>query len=266
MRKRLDGINVQEESGGLGRRSGRGVVPSARRSSHKMKFEQRLGRKPLPSIVTILERFPTSRASASRSRPFLFVMSLKQLPLRIKGSLRVQTVRSFSSTAPHGSATIILDTLHRGIKEHAVSEYAKRQTLDLSRKNAQQSIEQERRIVERDEFARQIHRKWRAGDIYAPHDLTGREHAKWKKGKRSQNGDVVDALGINPLLEYKNFTIMSEFMTEMGRIKHSSLTGLRPVNQRKMAKAIRRAIGLGLMPSVHRHPLALKNHHPSRFS
>lgn len=31
-------------------------------------------------------------------------------------------------------------------------------------------------------------------------------------------------------------------------------TGLSPVNQRKMAKAIRRAIGLGLHPSVHRHP------------
>lgn len=40
----------------------------------------------------------------------------------------------------------------------------------------------------------------------------------------------------------------------MGRIKHSHDTGLRPVNQRKMAKAIRRAIGMGLHPSVHRHP------------
>ena len=52
----------------------------------------------------------------------------------------------------------------------------------------------------------------------------------------------------------QNFAIMSEYMTEMGRIRHSSETGLRPVNQRKVAKAIRRAIGLGLMPSVYRHP------------
>jgi small subunit ribosomal protein S18 len=63
----------------------------------------------------------------------------------------------------------------------------------------------------------------------------------------------------------QNFTMMSEYMTEMGRIKHSSQTGLRPVNQRKIAKAIRRAIGLGLMPSVHRHPLVLKKIDPSRF-
>lgn len=58
---------------------------------------------------------------------------------------------------------------------------------------------------------------------------------------------------------------MSEYMTEMGRIKHSKDTGLRPKNQRKIAKAIRRAIGLGLMPSVHRHPLVLKAAKPSQF-
>ena len=47
---------------------------------------------------------------------------------------------------------------------------------------------------------------------------------------------------------------MSEYMTEMGRIKSSRETGLRPVNQRRIAKAIRRSIGIGLMPSVHKHP------------
>jgi small subunit ribosomal protein S18 len=47
---------------------------------------------------------------------------------------------------------------------------------------------------------------------------------------------------------------MSEYMTSMGRIKPRTETGLRPVNQRKIAKALRRAIALGLMPSVHRHP------------
>lgn len=47
---------------------------------------------------------------------------------------------------------------------------------------------------------------------------------------------------------------MSEFMTDMGRIRSAKETGLRPVNQRRIAKAIRRAVGLGLMPSVHKHP------------
>jgi len=40
----------------------------------------------------------------------------------------------------------------------------------------------------------------------------------------------------------------------MGRIRHRSETGLRGVNQRRMARAVRRAIGLGFMPMNHRHP------------
>ena len=63
-------------------------------------------------------------------------------------------------------------------------------------------------------------------------------------------------------------------MTPMGRIKHSKETGLRPVNQRRIAKAIRRMVGMGMTPSVHRHPELLykldrKNNQqlsPSRMS
>ena len=52
--------------------------------------------------------------------------------------------------------------------------------------------------------------------------------------------------------------MMSEYMTPMGRIKHRRDTGLRAVNQRKIAKAIRRAVGMGLIPSVHKHPEVLE--------
>lgn len=107
-----------------------------------------------------------------------------------------------------------------------------------------------------EDYARQMTRRWRPGDVYAPHDLSPQEMIKWKQLQRPRK-DVLDLLGLNPLDEYKNFSIISEFMTAMGRIKHSSETGLRPVNQRKMAKAIRRAIGLGIHPSVHRHPMIL---------
>ena len=60
------------------------------------------------------------------------------------------------------------------------------------------------------------------------------------------------------LTVWQNFSIMSEYMTSMGRIKHSAETGLRAVNQRRIAKAVRRAIGIGIMPSVHRHPQLLE--------
>lgn len=53
---------------------------------------------------------------------------------------------------------------------------------------------------------------------------------------------------------WQNFSVMSEYVTEQGRIRPRSETGLRLVNQRRLAKAIRRAVALGLMPSVYRHP------------
>lgn len=107
------------------------------------------------------------------------------------------------------------------------------------------------------DLTRQITRRWRPGDIYAPKDLSSVEAAKWKKRSKPDR-DVFDVLGFDPIANYHNFSIMSEYMTPMGRIKHGNETGLRPVNQRKIAKAIRRVIGMGLMPSVHVHPELLQ--------
>lgn len=76
---------------------------------------------------------------------------------------------------------------------------------------------------------------------------------------RTQNRkDVFDVLGMHPLEEWKNFSIMTEFVSSMGRIRHRRETGLRGVNQRRVAKAVRRAVGMGLMPSVHKHPEMLE--------
>lgn len=127
-------------------------------------------------------------------------------------------------------------------------------------------------------------RRWNVGDVYAPNDLSGVEQSKWKRTKQKARPrwDVLDQLNIKPMDHYKvcfeivnrckqpgagvdgslttviqNFSIMSEYVTEMGKIKHNKDTGLRPRNQRKMAKAVRRAIGLGLIPSVYRHPQIL---------
>ncbi len=45
-------------------------------------------------------------------------------------------------------------------------------------------------------------RDWRAGDVYAPHDLSAAEARKWKK-RRNPTTDAFDALSINPLDCYK---------------------------------------------------------------
>jgi len=65
---------------------------------------------------------------------------------------------------------------------------------------------------------------------------------------------VIDDLALDPLREYKNFAMLGEYVSEMGRIRHGRETGLRGVNQRRVARAVRRAVGIGIMPSVHRHP------------
>ncbi|KAI1167736.1 ribosomal protein S18 [Nemania serpens] len=104
-----------------------------------------------------------------------------------------------------------------------------------------------------DDYMRQLQRRWRAGEVYSPHDMSPSEMSKWRKNT-ARKQDLVDLLGLRPLDMYRNFSVISEFMTPHGRIMRAQDTGLRPVNQRKMAKAIRRAIGLGLHPSVHRHP------------
>ena len=120
----------------------------------------------------------------------------------------------------------------------------------------------------------QFTRSWIPGDIYAPHDLSPVEQLKARSARMNSakaralagsevqtsrkkipgGRDVLDELNIDPRKEYKNFAMLGEFVTDMGRIRHSKETGLRARNQRRMAKALRRAVGLGLIPSVHRHP------------
>jgi len=55
------------------------------------------------------------------------------------------------------------------------------------------------------DMGRQITRRWRAGDVYAPHDLTGVEMSKWKKvhQKGRPKKDAFDVLRLNPLDQYK---------------------------------------------------------------
>ncbi|KAF8447076.1 hypothetical protein BDZ91DRAFT_702894 [Kalaharituber pfeilii] len=102
-----------------------------------------------------------------------------------------------------------------------------------------------------------LQKRFRQGEIYAPKDLSFETFKNWRK-RKAPSKDVFDELGLNPLEEYKNFNLLAEYVTDMGRIKHRSETGLRPVNQRRIAKAIRRAVGIGLLPSTHKHPELLK--------
>lgn len=51
-------------------------------------------------------------------------------------------------------------------------------------------------------YLRQLPRRWRIGDVYAPRDLGAVEQAKWKS-RRPPVTDVVDTFGFNPIDNYK---------------------------------------------------------------
>jgi hypothetical protein len=57
-------------------------------------------------------------------------------------------------------------------------------------------------------------RDWKAGDVYAPHDLSAAEARKWKK-KQSPTFDAFDALSMNPLDCYKVNCIIETLMTTL---------------------------------------------------
>ncbi|CAO1597397.1 hypothetical protein XANCAGTX0491_001206 [Xanthoria calcicola] len=218
-------------------------------------------------------------ASHTLPRPFL------RLPFR------THPIRPFSSTTPH-----LLPSLQnppppppptpnpqpqqqkptpvsnlRGLVSSLSQDAQAQTTATTARRSALAETEAAYRATD---LERHLHRRFRPGDIYAPHDLSPTEQAKWRpraavggslQGRgtpanaHAQNRrDVFDVLGINPLDEYKNFSIMTEFVSSMGRIRHRRETGLRGVNQRRVAKAVRRAVGMGLLPSVHKHPEMLE--------
>jgi len=52
------------------------------------------------------------------------------------------------------------------------------------------------------DLSKQITRRWKAGDVYAPHDLSEVEMAKWKKRERP-NRDAFDVLDFNPMDHYR---------------------------------------------------------------
>nr|CAG8449198.1 134_t:CDS:2 [Entrophospora candida] len=98
-------------------------------------------------------------------------------------------------------------------------------------------------------------RQFMEGELYSPQDLDEESYKTKRVGRfirKTPNVDVFTKLNLDPLVEYKNFTLLSNFVSDMGRILPRSITGLSSKHQRKIAKAIKRARSFGLIPSTHR--------------
>lgn len=68
-----------------------------------------------------------------------------------------------------------------------------------------QAVADLQRAVDRKDLERQLVRRWKAGDVYAPHDISGVEMSKWRQTERKAKPkkDVFDHLKINPIDHYK---------------------------------------------------------------
>lgn len=65
--------------------------------------------------------------------------------------------------------------------------------------NTMQELENAKKASD---LSRQITRRWRAGDVYAPHDLSAQEMDKWRKRSEPKH-DIFDVLDFKPLENYK---------------------------------------------------------------
>ncbi|CAO3678146.1 unnamed protein product [Umbelopsis vinacea] len=89
-----------------------------------------------------------------------------------------------------------------------------------------------------------------AGTTYHPDQLIDPRPRQQRPRATTPTQDPFDALGLDPLKEYKNFNLLSNFVSDMGKILPRQQTGITAKNQRKLAKAIKRARAMGLMSST----------------
>jgi ribosomal protein S18 len=90
-----------------------------------------------------------------------------------------------------------------------------------------------------------FHKQIGPNQTYHPRDLNERH---FKPKKEQKQNDIIRMLDIDVKKEYKNTKLLSYFVTSIGSIKPSEKTGLDSRNQRKIAKAIKRARHFGLLP------------------
>ena len=78
-----------------------------------------------------------------------------------------------------------------------------RRLRDTARADARmRTAEKLRKQAESDAYVKQVHRRWKLGDVYAPHDLSAEEQSKHKR-RPKVDMDILDAVGVNPIDEYR---------------------------------------------------------------
>jgi hypothetical protein len=95
-------------------------------------------------------------------------------------------------SASHG----ILSVLEHGRRAR------QRSTAERGRPGERERERESERHRQGAQLARMISRRWKAGDVYAPHDLSASEMRKWRR-RGAPAADVFDVLALRPEREWK---------------------------------------------------------------
>jgi small subunit ribosomal protein S18 len=108
----------------------------------------------------------------------------------------------FSSKPPSpspGNSTANTRLMNLMRQQAAKRERAEATSQPGTRTNTLEELQKHKMAAD---LSKQITRRWKAGDVYAPHDLSAAEMGKWKNRSRPLY-DVFDVLDFNPLDHYR---------------------------------------------------------------
>lgn len=164
---------------------------------------------------------PTSRISAFSTSSFV-ASPPREPPHPHRPHAQTQTAASTAS-APTSSTSSLLsidraprnagaassqNSSERGdAASRLLSRYKDRAEAAVKTKQAQVEYLRNRKIS--NDYLKQMPRRWDAGDVYSPHDMSPIEMQKWRR-RSPRKDDVVDVLGIRPLDMYKVCSPLAE--------------------------------------------------------
>lgn len=195
----------------------RSLATSSRRQQDSSSNPLAGERKQSPCVYPVLtERFPDLLGSPRRSSPQASRPPATRPQSRTLPREPPRPAPSTDSSAAPAPTSSVFDIAAAAVRESAAGTQR--------RQSRPQTIADLQKSYNRKDLEQQVTRRWKVGDVYAPHDLSGVEMAKWRKPRRKGRGgrDVLDLLGVKPLDEYK--VSMSFFVISKQVLKLASRT------------------------------------------
>ncbi|CAO3573037.1 unnamed protein product [Mortierella alpina] len=155
---------------------------------------------------------------------------------------RTTAAKSLKSLVPQLASNTSVSShtvIARKFKSNAAEEDEARPHSDALMAIISGSINSQTAGASGNEQFRMSRGNFRKGDVYKPADLNDSKPTTYAPPAKPV--DELKILKLNPLVEYKNATLLSHYISPLGRLLSREQTGLSAKNQRRLTKAVRRA-------------------------